>query len=108
MMYEELFKMMFNYEERAVAHYESGVLAVDTCSVSDGEKEFETAVMHPSYLSNWIIVEAYDTKEDAEKGHEKWVNIMMAEELPDKLVDCGNCPMGFEIFGTLEYPYMPL
>ena len=56
-------------------------LIVDTCGgINDSEHEYETAVAHPSYNNGeWIIVEGYDTEEDALNGHNKWVKIMTAE-----------------------------
>src|ERR1035437_7492788 len=65
-------------------------LAVDTTIVSDGEKPFETAVLHPRYNSGkWIIVEAYDTIGQAELGHKRWLATMTGE-LPESLTDCAN------------------
>jgi hypothetical protein len=88
-----MFDFLFDapYEERKVDRYEAIGLTVDTCSVNDGEHPYETAVAHKEYDSGeWIIVEAYDTKEEAQVGHDKWVKIMTTEPLPEKLVDCNN------------------
>jgi hypothetical protein len=80
-----------NYEDRKVANFVDDDFTIDTCSVSDGRKNYETAVMHILYNDNkWIIVEAYDTKEEAQKGHDKWVKIMSSKELPKSLKDCQN------------------
>lgn len=80
-----------NYEERKVARYEDEHLIVDTAAVSDGEKPYETGIEHPEYnMGKWIIVEAYGTKEEAQSGHNKWVNIMQNEPLPKILIDCQN------------------
>lgn len=68
-----------------------GECTVDTCYVNDGLQDYETAVQHPKYnRGNWVIVEAYDTKEEAQEGHDKWVKIMSSTQLPKKLVDCKN------------------
>lgn len=65
-------------------------LMVDTAIVSDGKKPFETAVRHPRYNSDkWIIVEAYDTINQAGLGHQRWVAVMTGE-LPESLTDCAN------------------
>jgi hypothetical protein len=82
---------MENYEDRKVDNYESGKLYIDTCAVSDGAKPFETAVEHPYYKNGkMVIVEAYDTKKEAQEGHSKWVKRMTAKILPEQLVDCQN------------------
>jgi len=80
-------EMLDNYEERAVATYEQDGLFVDTCAVSDSSKPYETAVAHPAYNNNKIvIVELYDTKEQAQAGHDKWVDIMLHNP-PRQLTD---------------------
>ena len=87
-MLEDLLKMYGAYEMRKVARYEDGSLIVDTVAVTDADQPFETAVSHPSYNDgDWIIVEEYGTKEEAEKGHNRWVQKMTPDGLPDQLVD---------------------
>lgn len=82
-------------------------LFISTAKVSDGFKPFETAVGHPEYDGGkLIIVEAYDTKEKAQEGHNKWVKVMTSEVLPDFLVDCCNnviCKMLKEKGGNLTF-----
>jgi len=81
-----------NYEERKIANYETTELIVDTCATSDSEQPFETGVCHLLYNSGkWIIVELYDTKEEAQKGHDKWVKKMTANCLPKTLKDVSSC-----------------
>ena len=83
--------MLGNYEQRKVARYEEGELVIDTCSVTDGNKPYETAVAHPQYDNReFIIVDAYDTREESLAGHENWVSKMTTEPLPNELVDCLN------------------
>lgn len=64
-------------------------LVVDTCGgMTDSDHPYETAVAHPSYnRGNWVIVESYDTEEDARNGHNKWVKTMTADSLPAILKD---------------------
>ena len=82
------FEMMFNYEERKVTRYEQDNLIIDTCAITDSDQPYETAVAHPSYNDgNFIIVELYKTKEEAQIGHDKWVKIMTSENLPTVLKD---------------------
>ena len=85
------YQMAGNHEERKVDNFKLGNLVIDTCYVTDGDKDYETAVSHPNYnKSKWIIVESYDTKKEAQIGHNKWKKIMTSDNLPDKLIDCLN------------------
>lgn len=88
----DFFGMIGNYEDRKVAHDEAeGGLVIDTAEVNDGNKRYETAVSHPEYNDDkWVIVEAYDTKEEAAAGHERWKKIMTTDPLPEALKDCCN------------------
>ncbi len=59
---------------------------IDTCLVVDSDMPFETAVRHKDYADGQIIiVELYPTKELALAGHQRWVDLMTAEVLPDSL-----------------------
>ena len=76
------------HDERKVATYEKDGVFVDTCAVNDSEQPYETAVSHPSYNDDkLIIVQMYDTKEQAQKGHKKWVKKMTTKELPKAIKD---------------------
>jgi hypothetical protein len=82
-----------NYQDRAVAHWTSddGTVEVDTCRVSDGHQPIETAVIHPEYNDGaWMIVEAYPTVEQAQAGHERWVELCRRDALPAVIADCCN------------------
>jgi hypothetical protein len=94
-----------NYKDRFVARYpQEGDFLVDTVAVSDGQKPFETAVKHPDYHEGEIvIVETYPTKEAAQDGHDKWVKIMTADNLPESLADCANSEIA-SMIGTRTYP----
>ena len=81
--------MVGNYKTRMVDRYEEGDLVVSTVRVTDGARPFETAIAHPSYdYGELIVVEAYDTKEQGQQGHDRWVKIMTSNKLPDGLADC--------------------
>lgn len=83
--------MSNNYSERKIDRYEDDILIVDTCAVDDGEQPFETAVAHPFYNNGeYVIVEAYSSTEEAQEGHNKWLQKMQTNPLPDKLIDCCN------------------
>ena len=82
--------MEFNYEDRKVDNYNDGNVTVDTTRVSDGEHPFETRVSHKDFNDGkWIIVEAYDSRDKAQAGHNKWVK-KMTTDIPDTLIDCQN------------------
>lgn len=81
------FLMAAPYEQRKVAKYEKDGLIVDTAAMNDTEHLYETAVKHPDYNNDkWVIVKEYDSKEEAQTGHDKWVKIM-TENPPEKLID---------------------
>lgn len=97
--------MMDNYEDRKVNRYEADDLVIDTAYVTDGNQSYETGISHPEYnQGDWIIVEAYDNKEDALKGHERWVLRMTSENLPSSLKDCKNSEIANSIDEDVEYP----
>jgi hypothetical protein len=85
-----MFNFLFsnNYEERKVDRCEVDGLIVDTCAVDDGIKTYETGVFDEEYHSSFVIVEAYETYDQAIAGHRKWVETMKSR--PDQLVVVNN------------------
>jgi len=84
--------MLGNYEQRKVYHFEDKDVVVDTCSVTDSEDPYETAVSHSDYNGGkWVIVETYATKDLSKIGHNKWVKTMTSKKLPKDLKDVGGC-----------------
>ncbi len=82
--------MMGNHEERNVDCYRDKKigLCVDTSVVTDSEKDYETTIEHPQYNDGkWVVVELYDTKEEAQAGHNIWVKRMTGKKLPEQLKD---------------------
>ena len=81
--------MMDNYESRKVGNNKlpnDGF--VSTARVTDSSKPYETAVKHKDYNDGQIIiVEMYDTIEEAKIGHKKWKTIMLNTNLPNQLMD---------------------
>lgn len=62
----EFLSMIGDYEDRKVARYKNGDVFVDTCRVTDSDQPYETAVIHPAYNNNHlIVVEMYNSKEEA-------------------------------------------
>ena len=88
-MFEFLNELANNtHEQRKVARYEKDGVFIDTCAVNDSDQPFETAIEHPKFNDGvMIIVQLYDTKEQAQKGHNKWVKKMTAKELPKAIKD---------------------
>lgn len=69
--------MSNDYEERVVANTQEDDWVVDTAMVTDRSWTYETAVRSPHFRDGlWIIVGKADTKEDAVKVHEQWVDMM--------------------------------
>lgn len=62
-----------NREQRKVDNTELSNCVVDTAFAPD-TGYFETGI-EPTGM-HWIIVEEYETKEDAQIGHNKWVKYM--------------------------------
>lgn len=80
-----------NYEQRKVARFEQHDIIVSTAAVSDGSQPYETGVYHPRYNDGkCIIVEAYDTIEEARIAHVKWVAVFTNKKLPKTVVDVPN------------------
>lgn len=89
----DFFDMMYDREDRKLANTEVDGGVVDTCRVTDSSKPFETGIAHPSYNEGkWVIVELYDSKEDALSGHEKWIEKIKMK--PDFLEDINECEFG--------------
>ena len=101
--------MANNYEERKVDNFTQGDIQVDTALINDSSKPYETGICHPAYNGGaWVIVELYNTKEEAQIGHDKWVKIMTSEVLPDTLKDVSTCEfINFRnaLFGKEEIIY---
>lgn len=68
-----------DYKERLVARDDKLdpdeiPFILDTVAVDDREWEYETAIKHPKFNDNeWIVIRGYDTKEEAEAGHEELI-----------------------------------
>lgn len=90
-LFDELFgwqDMIGNYDERKVARDEVNDYTIDTVLVTDRRWTYETAISHEHFDNgDWIIVEGYDTKEDAIKGHKKWLEKCKIENIV-QLTDC--------------------
>jgi len=84
--------MLDNYESRKVANTKVNEGIIDTCAVTDSSKPYETGIQHSQYNSgNWVIVELYDTKEQALTGHNKWVKAFSGKKLPAQITDVNTC-----------------
>lgn len=84
----DFFDMADNYDNRKIARFEDKKkgIVISTCEVTDSDQLYETAVCHPEFRDgDLIVVEMYDTKEEAFKGHIKWMEIM--KNPPNELKD---------------------
>lgn len=84
----------YNCRMVARSKYQWGFIS--TAFISDGVQQLETAVRHSGYTrksdgatDELCIVEAYDTREQAEAGHKRWVETMTTNP-PKTLTDCAN------------------
>lgn len=104
----EFFEMKVNYEERKVDNtiIPSVDAVIDTCAVNDSTQPYETAIKCSHYNNGeWVVVEQYDSKEEAQKGHERWVQVFKSS-LPTKLIDVSECHIASELTaleGKREY-----
>ena len=86
----EFMNMAGTYKFRKIANYKRDSVEIDTALVTDGERPYETGIAHTSYRGGeWVIVEAYHTKEEALMGHNRCVKIM-TDNPPKTLTDCCN------------------
>ena len=88
----EFFNMMGNYDSRKLARYENPDDPehnfVSTARVTDSTQPYETGIFHPAFNhGNCIVVEQYDDRDEALAGHERWVAVMTAHQLPKSLKD---------------------
>jgi len=84
------FLLADDYEERKIERYETDEVIVDTCAANDQPEpyKYETGICHREYNDgDWIIVELYKTKKESKTGHKRWVKLMTAEILPEKLIN---------------------
>ena len=94
---DSFIRMMGTYELRKIDRFEGedadgNEFFVSTCSVTDSEAGFETAIAHPEYNDNKIvIVEEYTTRNKAAAGHKRWMKLMLAKKRPARLVDESQC-----------------
>lgn len=107
--------MQGTYEERRVGRTNTEWGFISTAFVTDGVKPYETAVADSRYAdpergeSSMVIVENYDTREEADKGHTKWCQTILADrdKLPLELVDCGNGLGGITGLLGIKYQLLP-
>lgn len=101
----EFLKDMHNYSERMVKRYEEGDTIISTARVSDARQPFETAVSDPRWNNGeFVVVAMYDTREDAEIGHEQWVKKITTSP-PVRLLDVGTSGVSewIDVFGGKDW-----
>jgi len=78
----------FTQKREIIGQHREHDWGVSTAQMFDTDNPYETAIKHPSYHDGEIIiVEEYATREQAERGHQKWLAIMRAPMLPATLED---------------------
>ncbi len=87
----EFVTMFHTYDRRKVARDEYDWGYISTAKVIDSIRPYETAIKHKKYQNRLIIVEKYDSAEDAGKGHKVWVKRMSATVLPTSLQGVSDC-----------------
>lgn len=79
-----MFDMLFNIEERRVGFYETENFKISTVRVTDADKNYETGIKHEDFNDNrYIIVEEYDTFDQAQDGHNEWVQKLINTKSKD-------------------------
>jgi len=82
--------MSDNYKSRVVKNTKRNTFTLDTVRVADRELPYETAVAHKDFNDgDWIVLEWSETKEDAERTHDKWLAKLDAGV--DSLLDVYTC-----------------
>lgn len=104
----DFLKYKDNYDQKKIARDEWDFGYLSTVRVSDGRKPIETALSHPLYNDgNLIIVDCYDTEEEALVGHNAWKEKIVNNNIPDAIVDCCNSELSrvssemFEDYNTV-------
>lgn len=90
----DFLSMADNYKDRKIANDTINEVMIDTVEVNDNyEFPYETGVCSKFYNNNkWVIVEQYQTKEQAEIGHSKWLKqFTNKDKMPQTLKDVSTC-----------------
>ena len=82
--FEEAGKDCFNDQ---ILDNEKGNITVDTVCAPD-TNIWETGIERLGIEGKWVIVEQYPDREEAEKGHQKWLELMKSQsDAPLKDID---------------------
>jgi len=68
-------------ENRTVGKYEENGTFVSTVFAND-TGIFETAVEDKRYCGDLVIVQEYTNREEAKRGHEEWVHLLLSDPPP--------------------------
>lgn len=112
MMIMDILERLFGGGPEQVALYRNAKtgIAVSTVKVPDGIKLYKTAVQHPDYTEkecgclSLIVVETYDTEEEAKAGHDRWATKMVSDVPSTLLMVMNSRHMlpAFEAVGVTE------
>jgi hypothetical protein len=82
--------MYNNYETRKVDRFESDNGFVSTAKVSDSRDPYETGIQYKPWGPGVVIVQTYETLDEAKNGHQRYVELFVSGELPqEKPLDTG-------------------
>lgn len=101
----DFLNMKNDYKERKVDNFKNDKICIDTCYASD-TGAYETGIESKYYNNgNWVIVQEYESKEEAIKGHQEWIEKMTIDELPAVLMEVSTCKIAklSGNNGTLHY-----
>lgn len=76
----KLLEYLENHDERLVENTIINEIEIDTCLADDMGKDYETGLFVKGV---WYIAEDYDTKEEAKKGHKKYVELIKNKKLKE-------------------------
>lgn len=78
--YFKLLSYAENHEERKIANDTVNNIEIDTCFADDIGKDYETGLLIDGI---WYIAEDYDTKEEAQEGHKKYIDLILDKRLTE-------------------------
>ena len=99
----DFLSMADDREERKIANTEINGATIDTCAVTDSNNPYETAISHPNYRNgHWIVVQEYNSKEEAKLGHSEWVE-KFTDKLPEEVVDVSTCEIAQFVNSLIKF-----
>ncbi|KKM82082.1 hypothetical protein LCGC14_1323220 [marine sediment metagenome] len=101
----EINKKRYNGDELFESlRYETKNIYIITFSLWDSDKPYyETNIKHINYNNGHpIVLETYNTRIDATKGHSKWIKKITKEDPPSELWDVGKGRYSKRLYGKIK------